>query len=80
MIQAIRDDIQKRFSGSRIVIDMAYTFDEEALLSFREEVKEAFPWAGEIYYAPLSLSVGCHIGPGALAVTATVCDGDPVSM
>ena len=72
MIQAIRDDIQNRFAGSQIVLDMAYTFDEKELLSFREEVMEAFPWAEDIHYDPLSLSVGCHIGPGALALTATV--------
>ena len=73
MIQAIRDDIEKRFGGlaqHNVVIDMAYSNDEEALLSFRAEVAEAFPWAEEIYYDPLSLSVGCHIGPGAIAITA----------
>ncbi len=73
MIQAIRDDIQKRFAGAQIVLDMAYTYDETELLSFREEVMEAFPWAKDIHYDPLSLSVGCHIGPGALALAATVC-------
>ncbi len=74
MIQAIRDDIENRFGGiglHDVDIDMAYSRDEEAFLPFRDEVREAFPWAGEIHYDPLSLSVGCHIGPGAIAVTAT---------
>ncbi len=73
MIQAISDDIEKRFGGlaaHEVDIDMAYTRDEGSLLVFRDEVMEAFPWAGEVHYDPLSLSVGCHIGPGALAVTA----------
>lgn len=74
MIQAIRDDIEKRFGGLErhdVDIDMAYTRYEDKLLEFRSEVTEAFPWAGEIRYDPLSLSVGCHIGPGAIAITAT---------
>ncbi|MCR5674719.1 MAG: DegV family protein [Lachnospiraceae bacterium] len=73
MIQAIREDIEKRFGGldeHDVDIEMAFSNDEAALLSFRDEVAEAFPWAGEIHYDPLSLSVGCHIGPGAIAVTA----------
>ena len=36
-----------------------------------EEVKTAFPQATIEVIAPLSLSVSCHIGAGALAVTAT---------
>ena len=74
MIQAILDDIETRFGGLRahdVDIDMACSGDETALLAFRDEVMEAMPWAGEIHYDPLSLSVGCHIGPGAIAVTAT---------
>lgn len=74
MIQAIRNDIERRFGGldvHDVDIDMAYTRHEDMLLEFREEVAEAFPWAGEIHYDPLSLSVGCHIGPGAIAVTVT---------
>ncbi|MBQ3790886.1 MAG: DegV family protein [Lachnospiraceae bacterium] len=73
MLQAIAADIEKRFGGlgqHDVVIDMAYTNDEEALLAFRREAMEEFPWAGDIHYDPLSLSVGCHIGPGAIAITA----------
>ena len=36
----------------------------------KKEVQEAFP-NHEIVLNPLSLSIACHIGPGALAVTAT---------
>ena len=49
---------------------MAYTFDREAGEAFREEVQEQFP-GFEIHMDPLSLSVACHIGPGALAVTCS---------
>ena len=33
-------------------------------------VKELYPLA-PVFAAPLSLSIGCHIGPGALAVACT---------
>ena len=47
---------------------MAYTHNEEAAKVFLDEIKERFPDAGEYDMDPLSLSVSCHIGPGALAV------------
>ena len=49
---------------------MAYTQDLEAALAFKEEVQAAFP-ENEIVLNPLSLSVSCHIGPGALAIACS---------
>lgn len=76
MIDAIKKDIENRFldlaKKDRLTICIAYSFvDDETLQSWVDEVKEAFP-TYDIYYAPLSLSVGCHIGPGALAITACI--------
>lgn len=73
MIKQIIDDCRDRFGsekGENIHISMAYTHDLEAAEAFRKEVQEVFP-DHEIVMNPLSLSVSCHIGPGALAVTAT---------
>ena len=74
MIDAIRNDMEKRFklsfSGHDAFIGMAHTDAPEACEEFRKEVEEAFP-GYPIYTAPLSLSVSCHIGPGSLAVTCT---------
>lgn len=72
MINAIRNDIDTRFGGDyrNCWIQMAYTFDKEAAEAFKAQVAEAFPDA-EIHMDPLSLSVACHIGPGALAVACT---------
>jgi len=69
MINAIRNDMNNRFDGAtpdNICLAMAYTYDLKAAEQFREEVQEAFP-GFDIYMDPLSLSVSCHIGPGALA-------------
>ncbi len=50
-----------------IHLEVAYTHDLERAEAFRAEVQEAFP-GYDIHMDPLSLSVSCHIGPGALAV------------
>lgn len=72
MIRQIKDDCENRFGKdlSKIHISMAYTKDLGPAEEFKKEVQEAFP-DNEIVLNPLSLSVACHIGPGALAVTAT---------
>lgn len=70
MINAIRNDMNNRFGGAtpdNIWLEMAYTYDLDAANKFKDEVQEAFP-GFEIHMDPLSLSVSCHIGPGALAV------------
>jgi len=74
MIKAIKKDFETRFAGccgpSDMWLQMAYTHDREAALDFMREVKEALP-GFEIHMDPLSLSVSCHIGPGALAVACS---------
>lgn len=71
MINAIKNDIENRFGGmtedKHIWIQIAYTKNIEAAMQLKEEVMEAFP-GYNIHMDPLSLSVSCHIGPGALAV------------
>lgn len=70
MINAIRGDMEKRFGGAagdNIWLQIAYTYDVEAAAQLKEEVQAQFP-GFEIHMDPLSLSVACHIGPGALAV------------
>lgn len=69
--------IQKELDGSlhdsecrNCHLAIAHTDNEEAALEFKKEVEERFPNA-DVYMAPLSLSIACHIGPGSLAVTAT---------
>ena len=73
MINAIRSDIEKRFGGltpdNQIYLALAHTQNEEAVQVFRQEVQAQFPDYPIVAVDPLSLSVSCHIGPGALAVT-----------
>lgn len=73
MIEAMRNDCKNRFgdeSGANVCIDVAYTHDLKAARQFEQEVKAAFP-GQQCVVNPLSLSVSCHIGPGALAVACS---------
>ena len=73
MIDAIKNDFVNRFNdpeGKNMHLEMAYTHDLEAAEAFKKEVEEVFPGM-EIILNPLSLSVSCHIGPGALALACS---------
>ena len=73
MLDAMKKDFDSRFKElieqDRMSLRVAYSdmtiFEVE---SWKNEVKAAFPEFGNIEATPLSLSVGCHIGPGSLAI------------
>lgn len=70
MVNAIRTDMENRFGGAapdNIYLQVAYTKNRENALHFCEELKKEFH-GFDVEPDPLSLSVSCHIGPGALAV------------
>lgn len=71
MQNAIRNDILNRFGGitedKNIWLQIAHTQNEKAALALKEELAGQYP-GFEIYVDHLSLSVACHIGPGALAI------------
>lgn len=74
MVTAVKKDLEERFAdpeGANIHMAVAHTDNETAALEFKKELMEMFPKAGDIYVDHLSLSVSCHIGPGALAVACT---------
>lgn len=73
MIEAMKKDFKERFEsedGSNMHLEMAYTHDLAQAEQFKKEVQEAFP-NNEIIMQPLSLSVSCHIGPGAIAIACS---------
>lgn len=71
MLNAIKSDINNRLGGitedKGIWLQIAHTHNEEAALDLKKVLEEEFP-GYHIDVAPLSLSVACHIGPGALAI------------
>ncbi|SDH41956.1 EDD domain protein, DegV family [Pseudobutyrivibrio sp. 49] len=73
MIEALKKDMKDVLHTDNfddVVISVAHTQNQEAAEKFREELLEEFP-VKNIWIDPLSLSVSCHIGPGALACTVT---------
>lgn len=74
LIDAMKSDFEGRFADcstpDKMHLEMAYTYNTEAALEFKSEVEQAFP-GFDIHMDPLSLSVSCHIGPGALAVACS---------
>lgn len=74
MLAAMEDDINRRFGGmeniQNIHLEVAHTNNEEAALEFVDLIKEKFG-VEEVIMNPLSLSVSCHIGPGALAIACS---------
>jgi DegV family protein with EDD domain len=74
MINAIKNDIATRFCPEGgyegMKLQIAYTKNRDAAEEFQKEIEKEFPGL-PICIAPLSLSVSCHIGPGALAMACT---------
>lgn len=70
MINAVKNDVETRLGGfegeQKPWLAIAYTGSNETALAFKAELEELFP-GYDIHVDPLSLSVACHIGPGALA-------------
>ena len=75
MKEAIRKDLNVRFKSlveeGEMTISVAHTNNYGEADIFVTELKEMFPDIPFRFSAPLSLSVACHIGPGALAVGCT---------
>ena len=72
MLDTIQEVIRRDFPECRgpedLYLDAVYSGAREDALDWLEEVQAAFPgWPVQL--EPLSLSVSCHIGPGARAIT-----------
>ena len=74
MLKAMKNDWETRFkeyaSDGEMCLQAAYAGNLEEAEEFKKEIQEVFPGM-EIHMDPLSLSVACHIGYGALAVACS---------
>lgn len=74
MLNAVKNDISSRFShlgeDSVLKVGIANTLMEpEKLEMFKDEMRKNFPDM-ELFYLPLTMSIGTHTGPGALGIGA----------
>lgn len=69
MLNAIQEDMEKRFHNDveNMYINVAHTQNQEGAEALKEQLLQIYP-GKDILINPLSLSVSCHIGPGALAI------------
>lgn len=74
MYEAMKKDCIERFAEdenlSNMIIMMAYTDDGDQAEEYKKEINELYP-NHPIVINPLSLSIACHIGPGALAIACS---------
>ena len=72
MIEAMKKDMEERFAAERkaglMELAVAHTNNLAEAENFKAELQSIFPDVPLRFVDPLSLSVSCHIGPGALAV------------
>lgn len=75
MIEALQKDLDTRFKdipANRIKICAAGTYlTSEEADCWKQELTEAFPGI-DVFYDPLSLSIGTHTGPGALGTGISI--------
>lgn len=65
MLEAIHADLEGDFAGKKVIIAAAYSGDRAEGEAWAETVRQEFssyPFMSD----PLPLSIGCHVGPGAL--------------
>jgi DegV family protein with EDD domain len=76
MISQIKKEIETEFKeayeNGKVTLSVAHTQNEVEAEKFKDEIIKEFPNAVFKYVNPLSLSVSCHIGPGALAIALSV--------
>ena len=73
MLTALAHNLEERLADPKAehtYLQIAHTCSEQAAHELEETVRELYPGV-PVFGAPLSLSIGCHIGPGALAVACT---------
>lgn len=72
MIGAIKNDIASRFGGNdeNVWLYVVHSHNEEGAEAFLSEVEKEFP-GHPVEVQNLSLSIGCHLGPGALAIACS---------
>ncbi|MBQ9793008.1 MAG: DegV family EDD domain-containing protein, partial [Clostridia bacterium] len=80
MLQKVKEEFEtifaEEYNAGKMKVAVAHTQNEQEALKFAEEIKAVLPKAKLEFVDPLSLSVSCHIGPGALAISSFISCND----
>lgn len=71
MLEAVKKDIETRFSGKEYYIHVAYSGDKESALDWQKQVQAIFP-NHEVRMYALPISISCHVGAGVKAISCMV--------
>ncbi len=71
MLDAMEKDIRERFAGHKVHLLAAYTCTAEEAEGWKQQIEARFPDMTLEMLDPLSLSVSCHIGKGAMAIACS---------
>lgn len=73
MIDALKKDVEDIFDGNahEVHFDIAHTQNEKEAMAVKTLIEENFPGCEVSIIDPLSLSIACHIGEGAVGVAWT---------
>ena len=73
MIDALKKDVAENFGGNakEVHFDIAHTQNETEAMAVKELIEENFQGCEVSIIDPLSLSIACHIGEGAVGVAWT---------
>ncbi len=76
MIQQVQYELEHEFKEyydkGLMSVNVAHTENLQEALDFKKEIMETFPNLKFNFVDALSLSVSCHIGPGALAIALAI--------
>jgi len=76
MLAAVEKELYGEFDWYRkhgkMTVSVAHTQNDVAAAEFADEIRRRFPEVPLHFVDPLSLSVSCHIGPGALAIALAI--------
>lgn len=68
----LENDFKEYYEQGKMVISIAHTQNFLEAEKFKEDIIKMIPGVIVRFVDPLSLSVSCHIGPGALAVACVI--------
>lgn len=73
MIDALKKDVEDVFDGNaqEVHFDIAHTRNEKEAMTVKALIEESFPGCEVSIIDPLSLSIACHTGEGAVGVAWT---------
>ena len=78
MIQQIKNELDTEFKceyeQGKMALLVAYSKSKDEGVKFAKEIEREFPAMKVLYVDPLSLSVACHTGAGALGIGICICD------